>query len=995
MAGTQAGVILRHVRGLTAGLANEASDRELLERYTAAGEEAAFAALVRRHGPLVLGVCRRILGNPHDAEDAFQAAFLTLAKKAGSIRKRESVGCWLYQVAYHTAVRARAQTAARKRVERKAGTGPQTDPLTELTGRELVAVLDAEVNALADRYRVPLVLCYFQGLTCDEAARRAGLPVRTLKRRLDQARERLRGRLTRRGLALPAVLSAAGLAQGVEAAVLASLAAATARAALRGANGGVTGSVMVNGAGALAGIRLKTVAAALLMGCLVTCGAVALAQQGAAPASAGAPVRVGKAPAQPQKKPGAPAAKRNGVRVAGRVVGADGKPLAGAEVALVGRWLPSAEHPNHDYKLLAHAKTDAEGRFRLARKDISPDAFYRVHALAGARGHGLGWRKLNRPDSEDLELRLEPERVVRGRLVDLQGLPAAGVKGRLAYVAWQQIRLAAGDPLQRQVQMQQMQADKQLMRARGRGVVPFRRFDGFEFDLPKAPEGFTFWPRIFTTDAQGRFEVRGLAAGQDAHLLIEDNRFALQELLVETGDKGPPAEARLSLAPVQRIEGRIVCADSGKPVAGAHVNVTAFRDFAGKDVAAARTDAEGRFSINPYPGTSYLIHAWAPAGAPYLSLARRIEWPRGSVRQTVDFALPRGVEVRGRVTETDSGKPLAQVRVVYRPRGDNETAQRAALLVGPNWPARTAADGSYRIVVPPGPGHLLVNADDSNLIRHGVTAEEIRGGKPGGRLEFHHLALALNPELKDGAKVQDIKLRRGVTVRATVLSTDGKPVRRGTVLCPGELAPADELGGIFFPAGTAAPKGLYFSDGSFELRGCDPARTYRVFVLDVVGGYVGDMPLEGPGRFRMRKQMAGTFLPTAAAVVEISPAKLQGGQLTVRLRQSGSARIKLRDADGKPGRVTPWLELQVTPDRGPVPGERAAVTPGGLTGGEKAFQPDAEGRVTIRGLIPGATYRLHAYDARGNQAVLVGGPFTVEAGKTRELPDAVAPRPRP
>src|SRR4051812_17246765 len=114
MASTQAGVILRHIRALCADLAGGGARPPPPGRFAARGEEAAFEALVRRHGPLVLGVCRRVLGNAHDAEDAFQAAFLTLARKAESIRQREALGCWLYRVAFHAAVRARGQAATRK-----------------------------------------------------------------------------------------------------------------------------------------------------------------------------------------------------------------------------------------------------------------------------------------------------------------------------------------------------------------------------------------------------------------------------------------------------------------------------------------------------------------------------------------------------------------------------------------------------------------------------------------------------------------------------------------------------------------------------------------------------------------------------------------------------------------------------------------------------------------------------------------------------------------
>src|SRR5262249_31655390 len=165
---------------------------QLLERFALQREDAAFTALVRRHGPLVLGVCRRILHNWHDAEDAFQATFLVLARKAGSITKQESVASWLYQVAYRTAVRARARTARRQEREQRAGTPEADGTLAEVTGRELVAVLDEELYQLPQRYRAPLVLCYLQGRTRDQAARQLGWSLRALKHLLERARQRLR-----------------------------------------------------------------------------------------------------------------------------------------------------------------------------------------------------------------------------------------------------------------------------------------------------------------------------------------------------------------------------------------------------------------------------------------------------------------------------------------------------------------------------------------------------------------------------------------------------------------------------------------------------------------------------------------------------------------------------------------------------------------------------------------------------------------------------------
>src|SRR5207244_1626599 len=163
-------------------------DHRLLERFTACRDEAAFEGLVRRHGSMVLGVCRRVLHNAHDAEDAFQATFLVLARRAGSIRAHDSIGGWLYRVAYRTALKSREQAAARRKRETRAARPEETDPLAEITGRELLAVFDEQLQGLPECERVALVLCYLEGQTCDAAARTAGCAERTLKRRLERGK---------------------------------------------------------------------------------------------------------------------------------------------------------------------------------------------------------------------------------------------------------------------------------------------------------------------------------------------------------------------------------------------------------------------------------------------------------------------------------------------------------------------------------------------------------------------------------------------------------------------------------------------------------------------------------------------------------------------------------------------------------------------------------------------------------------------------------------
>jgi RNA polymerase sigma factor (sigma-70 family) len=196
-----------------------ASDPALLDRYVRDHDEAAFAALVERHGPLVWNVCRRVLGHAQDAEDAFQAAFLVLARKAGSIRPREALAAWLHGVAYRVACKARARR--RPVVAAQEPADPRPDPLDELTARELLLILDEEVQRLPAAYRLPLVLCCLEGRTRDETARLLGWTPGSVKGRLERGRALLQARLARRGLAFSAVLaSGAASAPRVPAALI-------------------------------------------------------------------------------------------------------------------------------------------------------------------------------------------------------------------------------------------------------------------------------------------------------------------------------------------------------------------------------------------------------------------------------------------------------------------------------------------------------------------------------------------------------------------------------------------------------------------------------------------------------------------------------------------------------------------------------------------------------------------------------------------------------
>jgi TIGR03009 family protein len=238
MATCQTSSFLQHLRrALRPRDDGHRTDAELLNGFFALREEACFEALVRRHGPMVLGVCRRLLRDAHDAEDAFQATFLVLVRKAGSIVPRQMVGNWLYGVAYRTALKAKGAIARRRVKER---------PLRDLPGppagneawRELRPVLDQELHRLPEKYRVPVVLCILEGQSRKAAAEQLGWPEGTLSGRLARARTLLAKRLTRHGLSLPGGALGFGLSgETLAAAVTGPLLVRTVKAAVLTAAG--------------------------------------------------------------------------------------------------------------------------------------------------------------------------------------------------------------------------------------------------------------------------------------------------------------------------------------------------------------------------------------------------------------------------------------------------------------------------------------------------------------------------------------------------------------------------------------------------------------------------------------------------------------------------------------------------------------------------------------------------------------------------------------
>ncbi len=280
MAGVSSREVLRDLNTLFhCGAAGQRSDAELLESFVAGRDqaaEAAFAALVDRHGAMVLGVCRRVLGNQEAALDAFQATFLVLARKARAIARREQLASWLHGVARRAALDARAHAARHKAREQRVGVKLYTEPTDHTMLNELRTILDDELARLPERHRAPVVLCELEGLSRRDAAARLNISEGTLSSRLARAKARLRERLTKRGFALSAVTLTSILTQDASAVIIPpALADSTIRVAtLVAAGSSLTGvastSVMTLTEGVLKAMLLAKLRYAIL-------GAAALA----------------------------------------------------------------------------------------------------------------------------------------------------------------------------------------------------------------------------------------------------------------------------------------------------------------------------------------------------------------------------------------------------------------------------------------------------------------------------------------------------------------------------------------------------------------------------------------------------------------------------------------------------------------------------------------------------------------------------------------------
>jgi RNA polymerase sigma factor (sigma-70 family) len=701
------------------------SDAALLDRFIAGRDEQAFTALLERHGAMVLQVCRRIVGNDDDAEDAFQGTFLVLARKAAAVRPREALAAWLHGVARRVALKIRA---ARIRYHEigpllEAPADGHADPLAELSARDLLTIIDEEVQRLPERYRLPLLLCCLGGRSLEEAAQQLGWTSGSVKGRLERGRARLHDRLVRRGLALSAALAAVEASRATaSAAVLAGLVVRTIPGALAfGAGRGMATGISTSAA-AVAGRVVKamalprlTVAAALFLAVAALGAGIALHSKSPEPvaqAQDSSPRADRAALQKPIQHPSGPFWDQSDVPidVRGQVLDSHGKPLAGAELYVgysvrrfVQRGLPenASVGQARPEPLPRRATTGADGRFhfRFATSELDPRVLddARPAVLATAAGYGPEWAEIGPSAAGDLKLRLVDDLPVSGRVLDPQRRPVPGAR-----LVVQAIYSAPVDELTR------------FLRGDRDGWAP-RCWKG---PLPgKAP--------TILTDAHGRWRCGGLGRDRIAVLALDGPRVPRTLLNVATrpGQEAAPVThvhgpAFDYLAPrVRTIRGAVRDYATHQPIAGITVAIHPGH-------ATVRTGPDGRFEIlADARGSSYGLVAQPEVGQGYFADQCCVHEQAGAAELTEDLFLVRGIALSGKLTNQSTGKPPKTARVEYYPLSSNRHTHRisCANLI----PASTTTvrpDGSYSLVVLPGPGLIGVVASP----REDYAAADIR-----------------------------------------------------------------------------------------------------------------------------------------------------------------------------------------------------------------------------------------------------------------------------
>jgi len=724
------------------GTVGSLPDDQLVERYLArndrAASDAAFSALVERHGAMVLSVCQRVLRNPHDAHDAFQATFLVLVRKAGSIRRRESIGGWLFGIA-RRAARARLEAARRHRhVEslHDARAMPGCQTMGEKTGEAEpdYGPLIAAIDRLPERFRAPVVLHYFEGLSTAATAQRLGCPRGTILSRLARARERLRRRLEQRGVSLEALMPAAAASSRLfsSATVPPALVHTTVRAASSLALAGaavetvVPATVAALSRGAVRNLMFAKVRLASVL-VILSMATAAIGLSMAAPGNEkprgndAQPEAVSEQTSGPQPAALSKASdktKGGSVVIRGRVLDPDGKAVAGAGIVLD----QPIEHRGFPAPRRL-ATSGADGRFEAAipRELLDrpkPDRNNRPSLAALAPGLGPDWVKLD-PESAggELTIRLRRDDVpIEGRIIGLEGQPVPGLSVSLAHIA-------------------EFPADLLRRLRDNAGTMNSALWREMRNTLNLGKDGPL--PSV-RTGPDGRFRLTGVGRDRVALLFIEgesiEQSFAMvltssdatyQPVLLPADNSGAQKlegpRFELTVAPGCVIEGVIRDRDTERPIAGAQVQSFWVE-------TTATSDAQGRFRLTGQPkkGANVIpllgnIVVVVVEGQPYFNVIKPIAGSPTPEPIHVEIRLKRGVWVEGKVASRGDGRPVTAV-VQYHPFRDNPHVKEcpdAAFLdnrVGMQAEFPTDADGRFRALALPGEGILTVRTSEPDYL---------------------------------------------------------------------------------------------------------------------------------------------------------------------------------------------------------------------------------------------------------------------------------------
>jgi RNA polymerase sigma factor (sigma-70 family) len=961
---------LRRLRGkLASQQRTNDGDEQLLHAFADFRDEHAFSVLVRRHGPMVLRVCRRVLGHEQDAEDAFQATFLVLARNAAALRKKAALASFLHGTAYRLAPCAKRASARRRKHERQAVSGFSINPADELSWREVRELLDEEIAHLPEKYRTIFVLCCLEELSQAEAARRLGMKERTASNRLAEARKRLGRRLSRRGVELSAVLAVTGVEVKSASALPPVLAASTVKAAVATTGSeGMAGIVSASVAELVENATVSAMLSKTKMAMTVLLAVSLLAGAGMWWRSTffASPQRQQGQPV-PSLRTGKQTEKRDPAKVVeihGRVLGPDGKPKAGVKLVLVG--------DGDEVKQLGVSAAD--GHFSVVVPKEKMDG--EVSALlARSRDTGLDFIRLGGWDAaKPVELRLVKDQAIRGRIVNTEGKPISGVQVSVSNI--------------------DVYPNNSLESAQIRGKV--NHADRTVSQVEK-----TLWVRAASlltasTDAEGRFIILGVGAERVAQLDLQRGGIANAKLWVANHDgfdpktltppafdasqfvPGPPKRANppptygmtlegpnfAFIAEMEKpIRGTVRDVDSGKAIPSVPVRLEQDHGLTPGDTLVAKTDAQGRFEFHgARKNKTYSFHVSSDSSAGYLAAQSSATDTVGYAPLHVNLRIKKGVIVTGKIIDKATGKAVpgfAQFEVlVNNPFAKDYPGVRTQR-------EETAADGTFRVVVIPGavllmggfyPPQTTEEFDYIALCKYrppiadpdypqyfaklpgprndAVGYLSYGGGR--GLIQGNYCKVL---DIKPGTAVvhQDLFLERASVLEARIQDADGKPV---TGVWATDFATNSFIGPLWIDRSTCPVYGL-------------ESRKPRLLIF-----------------YEPKRKIIGSR-------------RLQGdekGPITVRLESMAGIKGRLLDGDGKPLVGVAITVLYRDSEANKIHWDIYAT---------KQIVTDAKGAFTLDELIPAVKFELAVQTGKANRSqrelIPTNSLLEVKPGENRDL----------